>query len=191
MGQISLLFSFFKAKILIRKYFIHYLKLIIVAVLFLSIIGFASCKGKPAQLIYNFSGNFTAKCNSVEIKGKALINKNNVISLKLTYPESMSGYSYSYKGDNLIIKYDNMVVDTQSGYLPQTAFPSIVSNVFRSLSIENNCYLSKENDLYGYYKGRCGSGEYNIKALYTTGVICEISISNIDFTIKFKDVKLL
>lgn len=155
------------------------------------LLAFTSCHKEPAPIVCNFSGKFTAFCNGVKIQGKAVVNKNNILSLAISSPESMESYTYYYKEDRLFVKFENMKVKAGSNYLPKTAFPSIVYNIFRSLSKENNCYLSGENELYAEYKGNCDSGEYTITTQYSMGTIDEIRIEAIDFKIKFKALKII
>lgn len=151
----------------------------------------SSCKNEPAPIVTNFSAYFTAQCNGVEIKGKAVVNKNNMLSLTVSSPDAMKGYTYSYKKDTLTVKYGTMKISAQDNYLPKTAFPSIVNNIFRSLSKENNCYLDASTDLFATYKGNCDQGEFTIITQFSMGTISEIKIDGIDFYVKFRETEIV
>lgn len=157
---------------------------------FVLIFIFTSCKNQPAPIVRNFSATFTAQCNGVEVTGKFVVNKNKVTSIKVTSPDAMKGYLYYYKNDNLTIEYEEMKVVTQPDYLPKTALPSILYNIFSSLSKENNCYLYQSDEYYAVYKGNCDSGKYIIKTQYSMGTITEITIDNIAFSVRFRDIRI-
>ena len=155
------------------------------------VFAFTSCKKQPAKVVTDFSAGFTAHCNGVEICGNAVVNKNNVLNLTISSPESMNGYVYSYKDDALTIQFGTMKIETDTNYLPKTAFPSVLYNIFRSLRKDNNCYLDTSTELFAEYKGKCDNGEYTIITQFSMGTISEIKIDSSDFYIKFKGVEIL
>lgn len=156
----------------------------------LIIVSCVACQKEPAPIVVNFSADFTAQCNGVEMSGNTVVNENNMVSLTLTEPDAMKGYTYTFKNSQFIMEYDGMKVEADTNYLPKTAFPSIIYNVFRSLKKENNCYLDTTTELFANYKGNCDLGEFIIITQYTMGTISEIKIENLDFNIKFKAVKI-
>lgn len=157
----------------------------------LLVISLTSCKKEPAPIVMNFSADFTAQCNGVEIQGNVVVNENDMLSLSLTQPESMKGYTYTFKDSKFTMEYDGMKVEAETNYLPQTAFPSVIYNVLRSLKKENNCYFDTANELFADFKGSCDAGEYTITTQYSMGTISEIKIPSLDFSVKFKAMKII
>lgn len=146
----------------------------------------SGCESSPTFPCDRFKGNFTAIKKDVKIKGEIISDSNNCMLIKVNEPESMKGCTYSYKDDKLSINYDNMKIDCDSDYLPDTAFAQVVFNVIKSLKKEDNCVLQGSYNSFTEYKGSCNSGEYLIKSDKDNGYIKEISLKEIK--IKFKNV---
>jgi len=151
----------------------------------------SGCQKEPAPIVMNFSANFNAQCNTVEMAGNVVVNENNMLSVTLTEPQSMKGYTYIFKDDKFTMEFEGMKVEAQTNYLPKTAFPSIFYNIFRSLKKENNCLFDTSTEYFATFKGNCDSGEYIITTQYSMGTISEIKIPALDFNVKFKAVKII
>lgn len=151
----------------------------------------SSCSSQPCEIVRSFSAEISASCNGENIKAHITANKQNVLTVRIRSPKAMKGYTYSYKGDALTVKYKTFKVDTQSSYLPNTAFVSVIYNVLKSLNKENNCYFAGAKEAFAEYKGNSDSGKYVISTQYTTGVISKIELKGIDFNADFTNVKII
>lgn len=146
----------------------------------------SGCKSNLSFPLDRFKGNFTAIKKDVKIKGEIISDSNNYMLLKVSSPESMKGCTYIYKDDKLSISFDNMNIDCDSDYLPDTAFSRVIFNVIRSLKKEDNCVLQGSYNSIIEYKGNCDSGEYLIKSEKSSGNIKEISLKEIK--IRFNNI---
>lgn len=152
---------------------------------------FTSCSPKPAPIAKCFSARFSANCNGVKAEGSITNNSHNITTVKITCPESMNGYTYSYKNNALTVKYRAMYVNAAEDYLPQGALPTVLYNILKSLNKEDNCYLSGTYNSYAEYKGSCDSGKYTITTEFSTGIIRKIRVDSMDFVCRLKNVKIL
>ena len=153
-------------------------------------INLTSCTNEPAPLVKSFTANVTGTCNGEKLKARIISNNQKFLLIEILSPSSMKGYKYTYKDSTLSIKYKTFNVKAQTNYIPNTGFSSIMYNVLSSLSKEQNCRCTGSDKAFAYYKGKCESGEYDIKAEYNSGAIREINIKSIDFTAKLDKIKI-
>ena len=162
------------------------------SLLFLFIlIFFTSCSNSPSPIVRSFSAQVSATSGGVEIKGKITANKQNIFTAQITSPSTMKGYTYTYKDSKLRLEYKGMIVDAEEEYLPDTAFPTVIYNVLKSLNKENNCYLSSSDNALAVYKGKSDSGDFILTAEFTTGAIKKIEVEDINFTVEFSNIKII
>ena len=162
------------------------------SLLFLFVLLFlTSCSSSPAPIARSFSAQVSATSGTVDIKGKITANKENLFVAQVYSPNTMKGYTYTYKNSKLRMEYKGMIVDAEEGYLPDSAFPAVIYNVLKSLNKENNCYLSSSDNALAVYKGKSDSGDFILTAEFTTGAVKKIEVESIGFTAEFSNIKLI
>ncbi|MGN1138720.1 MAG: hypothetical protein ACI4RM_04665, partial [Ruminococcus sp.] len=90
---------------------------------------FTSCSNSPAPIARSFSAQVSATSGAVDIKGKITANKENLFVAQVDSPNTMKGYTYTYRNSKLRMEYKGMIVDAEEEYLPDSAFPAVIYNV--------------------------------------------------------------
>ncbi len=157
--------------------------------IFLFIFIFCGCTTVYKYPADKFSADFSAKYNSVNIRGKIISSSNKSMIIKIISPETMNGYSYEYKDNALSIKYKNYIIKTEPDYLPDTDFSKILFNTVKSIKKEDNLKLYNNYNSNLEYKGACESGEYTIISDKNSGYIKQISLKENKFKAIFNHIK--
>jgi hypothetical protein len=156
---------------------------------FCLILALSGCTA-PSAPVDSFKAKFKAKSNGVTLKGKIYSSSNNTVTIKISYPDALSGYVYSFKNNKLNLSYNNLYLKSESEYLPEGDFSRTVYNVLRSLKKEDNIKVDKSYNSLTEYKGSCESGKYAL-VCDNLGKIKEISLKENNFNIKFSSISLI
>lgn len=145
----------------------------------------SSCSPEPAAVQRCFTANVSAKCSFAELRGELSVAENDVLTLKITSPESLKGFTYKYKNGKLKISLENLNIRSEKAYLPDNALPSVLYNVISSIGRKDNCTLAGADGEVATYAGKSDSGEYKLTADFKTGRIKKIIVEELSFTAKF------
>lgn len=156
--------------------------------IFCLIILLCSCSVISKPPADKFKSDFTCKNNGMILKGKIYSYSNNMLTIKLSSPSSMNGYIYRYKNDKFTLSYKNLLITSDTSYLPENDFSRTVFKIIQSLKKENNLVKSDDYNSLTEYNGSCDSGEYKL-ICGNSGVIKEISLKENKFNIKFTSPK--
>lgn len=150
---------------------------------------FTGCQNAPAEPVDKFSGTLKTVYNGVKVRAELSSGSNNSLNLRLSSPENMNGYSYSFKNDKLVLTYKNFKIKSEKDYLNKRDFSVILYNVVKSFKKEDNLVLRGSYNSFAEYKGDCESGGYILKTEPDSGLPKEISIKELNLNIKFNNVK--
>lgn len=116
----------------------RFLKALCVLFIFiLSLVGCENADEKPT-VITDFSADFTADFNDLKIDGKITVNRQGMCNLSISSPETIGGLEIGYKDSVLSLGRDGLLCTADEAYLPDTAFSSIIKEVFERLNHEES-----------------------------------------------------
>lgn len=146
---------------------------------------FSGCSASVKPPEDNFTAKFSASINGIKLKGSINSVSNNTMTIKITSPKALKGYTYSYKSGRLTLTYKSLELNAEDGYLPKSDFSKMLYNVIKSLKKEDNCVLESSYNFSAEYKGNCDSGKYTLVTDKSSGLIKEISLKENKFTFKY------
>lgn len=106
-------------------------------VLFIMLAALCGCE-KPGEnksaVVTDFTADFTAEFNSMNIGGKITVNRQGMLNLSINSPEELNGIEIRYKGSELNLGREGLLCTADEAYLPDTAFSSIIRDILNRLS---------------------------------------------------------
>ena len=87
---------------------------------------FCGCEsGKEKKsLVTDFTADFSSTYRESDVRGSVSTNRQGVISIRITYPETVDGLNISYKDSQMEISRETLICSADEAYLPQRSFPS-------------------------------------------------------------------
>ena len=151
-------------------------------ILFLAVIFLTSCAVKPAEPELKFRKRIKASFNSTKITAE--ISSDSHKLLTITLKSQMKGCVYAYRDGKIKITYMNLFVSAEDNYLPDSAFPQKIYNVYKRLRL-GKYELKRANNSFAEYKGESESGGFILRTDIKTGEPIELSVSD-NLNIKFE-----
>ena len=85
----------------------------------------------------------------MKLKGSVVSNRQGVIGINITSPDTIAGISVNYKDGEAELKRDSLICSADEAYLPSSSFPNLLKNILRGVS-DGRAELSTQN-----YESRC------------------------------------
>ncbi len=144
-----------------------------------------SCAAEPAPIQKEFSAIVTSEYNGIKIKAEVKPT-NHTLIIKLKSPESLKGCTYTYRGSDLTVEYNELKLNAECGYLPENAFPNIIYNVLETVNSGETVLSGKYNN-NALYSGKSNSGEFTLTCDCNTGYISELELKDFKFSADFEN----
>lgn len=140
------------------------------------------------EIVTDFSASFTASYRDMEIKGTVSTNRQGVTDIDITYPETLSGLSVSYRNSEMQISRESLVCSADEAYIPEQSFPSLIKTIFRGIGEGRANYSSSKENL-NTYTLETGFGNCTVKT-DSDGKIISAEISGAELSVEFSDIKV-
>ena len=161
--------------------------------IFVMVLLFCGCQNKDDDksrtLKTDFSADFCAEYHGMEIEGNISANRQGVIGLHISSPQTIEGLNLSYKNGEVELKRDNMICSADEAYLPCTSFPCLLKNILTGIA-DGRAVLSTENSDINCYNLKIENQPCIITA-DKEGKIIDARINGKDFYIEFSNLSLL
>ncbi len=167
----------------------RFLRLLCVSVIF-SVFILSGCVSSDSQnsvkaLITDFTADFTAQYNSSEYRGTVTTNRQGMMTIDITYPETIEGLRVKYTGTELLLSRESLVCSADEAYLPDSSFPSVLKSVFKGVAEGRTTLVSCEDDYI--YNLKVTHGNATITA--AENIITKAEIKDIDFCVEFSNIR--
>ena len=108
---------------------------------------FCGCEsGKEEKsLVTDFTADFSSTYRESDVRGSVSTNRQGVISIRITYPETVDGLNISYKDSQMEISRETLICSADEAYLPQRSFPSQLKLILNGMS-DGRATLVSQND---------------------------------------------
>lgn len=159
--------------------------------IFLPVLLICGCqKGSASQsLKTDFSADFCAEYRQTEIAGSICTNRQGVVSIAISKPETLDGLSVSYKNGELLLRRDSLICSADEAYLPSDSFPDLLKRLLDGIA-DGRAVVSSQNDSTVCYNLKIGN-EVCIVTADKSGKMLDADISGKEFYIKFSNLELL
>ena len=101
--------------------------------IFLFLFTLCGCQSSSVQkqksLVTDFSADFCAEYNDMKLKGSVVSNRQGVIGINITSPDTIAGISVNYKDGEAELKRDSLICSADEAYLPSSSFPNLLKNI--------------------------------------------------------------
>lgn len=159
--------------------------------IFLCLSTLCGCQNSVDQeqksLVIDFSAEFCAEYNDMKLKGSVASNRQGVIGVNITYPDTIAGISVNYKNGETELKRDNLICSADEAYLPDSSFPNLLKDILRGIA-DGRTELSTQNSEGSCYNLKTDNGTCIITA-DKLGYIIDAKIENEKFYIQFSEPK--
>lgn len=124
--------------------------------LFLPVILFGCDNPGKSSVVTDFSADFTAKYNGLDLSGKISADRRGLLTLELDSPETLDDVIISYKNSQAELKRGGLICTADEAYLPQNSFPSLLKSALEGLrdSVVNKGVYPKNGRLAVDNNGR-------------------------------------
>ena len=139
------------------------------------------------SIVTDFTTSFTSQYRGLELKGKIGTARQGITNITITSPETLKGLSVCYKNSEMEISQENLICSADEAYIPKKSFPSIVKEILNSVA-KGNAKISSKNDNGSTYSLKTAYGGCALR-VDKEGYITQINCIDIDFEIKFSDMK--
>ena len=141
------------------------------------------------EIATDFSADFTAEYRGYEVKGSLSTNRQGVTSIRIDYPETISGINFNYKNSELEMSRENLICSADEAYLPQTSFPGLVRELCRGIGNGRAQFVSQSEDKCTYNL-KVDSGSFTV-ITDSEGKITDAQISEAELSIIFSDTEII
>ncbi|MCD8026540.1 MAG: hypothetical protein LUF33_06350 [Clostridiales bacterium] len=142
---------------------------------------------ETAAVITDFSADFIAVYNDAQIKGELSCTGQGMANISITYPDTLSGLSVSYRNSEILISRENLQCSADEAYVPDNSFPALLHAFIKGVG-EGRYSLSSQKEGEYIYTLRL-SGDKCSFAADESGYILNAKIKNQGFEISFSSVK--
>ncbi len=163
----------------------------------LPIIVLASCENKDDDgskkigetgIAADFSADFEANYRSSQFKGCISASSQKLITISLTYPETIAGLQISYRAGEIQIVRDELVCSADEAYIPDRSLPSVIKSILDGMNGGRAEKIKKDDEGQTYnLKTDLGNAVVNSDGVY----LRKAYIKDIDFEVKFENVREL
>lgn len=144
-------------------------------------------KKPDCNLITDFSADFQATYRESEYRGKISTNRQGVLSIDITYPQTLEGLGIRYYSGEMHLSRENLDSSADEAYLPDTSFPSVLKSVFDGINKDGTTIVSiGEEECERTLQVPMG----NAIIVSRDNVACQVRIEAIDFCIDFSNVNI-
>lgn len=170
-----------------RRRFLKILCVFFVSMMFV-MGGCDSVEKKEENLKTDFSADFSAAYRESEYKGRLSTNRQGVLNIEITYPQTIEGLSVRYYSGEMHIARENLDSSADEAYLPDTSFPSVIKSVFDGIN-GGRATLVSVSDEECERTLRLPTGNAIIKC--RDNIATQVEIEEIDFRICFENIKII
>ena len=140
------------------------------------------------EVCKDFSADFTATYKENEYKGTVALSRQGLVDINITYPETISGLSVSYRRSYLQISREELICTADEVYLPEMSFPNVLKSILRGIE-ENKMSFVAKNEESTTYNLTLPIGALTIKI--DDEKLLSAEMKNPDLFIEFSNVKPL
>lgn len=169
-----------------RKKFLKILCVFFVLPLFI-ISGCDNAEKTDNNLKTDFSADFEATYRESEYRGKLSANRQGVLSIDVTYPQTLEGLSVRYYSGEMHLTRENLDSSADEAYLPDTSFSSVLKSVFDGINSGKATIVSISEEECERTL-RVSTGNAVIKS--RENIIEQVRIEAIDFCVDFSNIKI-
>lgn len=144
-------------------------------------------ESKPADIVTDFSANFSSNYRTAEYSGSISTNRQGVAYISISSPDELDGMNFEYKNGELEMSRENLICSADEAYLPQKSFPSLVKSILDGVS-QGRAKLSAQSDSVCTYNLKTDSGDCVITT-DNDGKISGAEIKSAELKIEFSDIK--
>lgn len=137
----------------------------------------------------DFSADFCAEYRQIQIVGSICTNRQGIVSICISKPETLDGLSINYKNGELWLRRDSMICSADEAYLPSDSFPDLLKNLLDGIA-DGRATVSTKNGSVVCYNLKIGN-EVCIITADKNGKMIDADISGKEFYIKFSNLELL
>lgn len=156
------------------------------------IFSIASCTSKAPkipELVTGFSGDADIEMGDTKIKCSVSHSEKGISTVTVSSPEGLKGLSFKNLGGTYAISYNELICETKTSFLPDSAFAQAITNALDKASEENGVTYQKSEDKIAIFTGTSKSGNFTIYVDNETGIIKKIELPETNVTAKFENVK--
>ncbi len=168
------------AKIVLEKLYVFLLFLCIVL---------TGCQSTDdtKDIVTDFTSKFVAKYRNMEVKGSLSTNRQGITSIRIDYPETVSGINFNYKSSDMEIARESLICSADEAYIPPKSFPSVLKSICDGIG-NNRAELVSNNDDSYTYNLKTETGNCIIKT-NTDGIVTSAEIKESEFSIEFNNTE--
>lgn len=133
----------------------------------------------------DFSADFESTYRNSEYKGKISNNRQGVLTIDITYPQTIEGLNIRYYSGELHLARENLDASADEAYLPAQSFPSVVKSVFDGINSDKTTIVSINNE---EYERTLNTPLGNAVITTKENIVQQIRIEEIDFFISFSNI---
>lgn len=136
-------------------------------------------------LVTDFSADFAAQYRSAEYKGYVSTNRQGIVTINITYPETIEGLRFKYYGTDMEISRESLICSADEAYLPDRSFPSVLRSLFSGVGQGRETLVSDSEETTYTLSVPMG----NAVLTASENLLTRAEIKDIGFTIEFSDIK--
>lgn len=136
----------------------------------------------------DFSADFNATYKNEEYKGRVSANRQGVLNIEITYPQTLEGLNVRYYSGEMHIARENLDSSADEAYLPGTSFPSVLKSVFDGINGGRTTIVSiDEEECERTLQVPTGSAVI----ICRENIVRQVKIEAINFSIDFDNIKII
>lgn len=136
----------------------------------------------------DFSADFDATYKDMEYKGRVSANRQGVLNIEITYPQTLEGLNVRYYSGEMHIARENLDSSADEAYLPGTSFPSVLKSVFDGINGGRTTIVSiDEEECERTLQVSTGSAVI----ICRENIVRQVKIEAINFCIDFDNIKII
>ena len=145
--------------------------------------GCKSAKSKPQIKIEGISFAAHITYQGANYVADCTVENENSITAVITEPESLSGLTVTYNGNNCLVRYGEMEINNAERFLPQSCSIEMIKNVF------SNLQSASFNGKHGNYEFRGDINGHGFIFITTpAGLPVSLQIEDYQLTVDFRNV---
>ncbi len=143
---------------------------------------------KIPTVITNINTDAVVEYGSQKYKCNITRLTDGVISVTINSPQNLSGLTFRCVDGKYSVSYDELLCKTDSVFLPETSFPTVIIQILSSVSNRDNLLYQSVNDDKFIFSGNTPLGSFNIET-NSDGKITSITQKNTNLKISMSDNK--
>lgn len=129
---------------------------------------------KIPNVVTNIDSNAVVEYGGTKYECHIIRLTDGVSSISINSPENLSGLTFRRADGKFSISYGELLCKTDSVFLPENSFPTIIMNILSVANNQTNLIYQSTEDGVVTFTGNSDTGEFQITT-DTDGNIAEIS----------------